>query len=88
MEERSMTIVFEYGRCNVELYDQTIEINLRQKYHRVRTLDERGWSHQEYINSSKLEFQTGYHARKNWLDTDKRIIEERIPQILDYIEKD
>ena len=88
MEERGISILFQYNRCHAELYNQTIEINLRQKYHRVRTIDKKGWSHQEYVKSNKLEFQTGYHARKNWLDTDKRKIEDRIPEIVAYIEKD
>tara|TARA_R110000744_G_scaffold316945_2_gene423612 strand:- start:18 stop:1016 length:999 start_codon:yes stop_codon:yes gene_type:complete len=88
MEQRGMKIKFEYGRCNVELYNQTLEINLRQKYHRVRTTNERGWSKQEFVKSNKLEFLIGYHARKGWLDSDKVRIEEQIPNILDYIEKD
>ncbi|SHK59989.1 hypothetical protein SAMN04488007_3349 [Maribacter aquivivus] len=88
MEQRGMKIKFEYGRCNVELYDQTLEINLRQKYHRVRLTDDNGWSRLEFVKSNKLEFLTGYHARKGWLDTEKIKIEERIPNILDYIEKD
>lgn len=87
MEQRGMKIKFKYGKCNVELYDQTIEINLRQKYHRVRTANDRGWSTQEFVKSNKLEFLTGYHARKGWLDSDKVKIEEQIPNILDYIEK-
>lgn len=88
MEKRGMKIKFDYGRCNIELYNQTIEINLRQKYHRVRTNDDTGWSRQEFVKSNKLEFLTGYHARKSWLDTEQVKIEERIPNILDYIEKD
>lgn len=64
MEQRGMKIKFEYGRCNIELYNQTIEINLRQKYHRVRTMDKSGWSRQEFIKSNKLEFLTGSHNRR------------------------
>lgn len=88
IEKRDMKIKFDYGRCNIELYNQSIEINLRQKYHRVRTTDDTGWSRQEFVKSDKLEFLTGYHARKNWLDTDQIKIEEQISKILDYIEKD
>ncbi|MEP2280357.1 hypothetical protein [Maribacter sp.] len=88
MEKRGMKIEFDYGRCKVELYNQTIEINLRQKYHRVRITDDAGWSRQEFVKSNKLEFLTGYHAKKGWLNTKKIKIEERIPNILDYIEKD
>lgn len=88
MEDRGMQIKFDYGRCHIELYEQTIEINLRQKYHRTRTIDESGWSNQEFIKSKKLEFLTGYNERKSWIDSDKMKIEERIPQILDYIEKE
>ncbi|WP_419211114.1 hypothetical protein ACNR9Q_10205 [Maribacter sp. X9] len=44
LEERGMKINFDYGRCHVGLYQQTIEINLRQKYHRVRTTDDTGWN--------------------------------------------
>lgn len=88
IEERGTSILFEYKRSHAELYNQTIEINLKQKYHRVRTVDEKGWCHQEYVKNNKLEFQTGYHVRKNWLDTDKRKIEDRIPEIVAYIEKD
>ena len=87
MEQRGMKIKFEYGRCNVELYNQTLEINLRQKYYRVRTADDRGWSRQEFVKSNKLEFLTGSYNRKCWLDTEKIKIEKRIPSILDYIEK-
>tara|TARA_R110002051_G_scaffold13808_6_gene45656 strand:+ start:22707 stop:23705 length:999 start_codon:yes stop_codon:yes gene_type:complete len=86
MEHRGMKIKFECGRCNVELYNQTIEINLRQKYHRLRTTDDTGWSRQEFVKSNKLEFLTGSHARKGWLETENIKIEERIPNILDYIE--
>ncbi|MBU2901552.1 hypothetical protein [Maribacter dokdonensis] len=87
MEQRSMQIKFKYGRCTIELYSQTIEINLRQKYHRVRTTNGKVWSRQEFVKSNKLEFLTGSHNRKSWLDTEKIKIEERIPSILDYIEK-
>ncbi|WP_233268614.1 hypothetical protein [Cellulophaga sp. L1A9] len=87
MEERGMSIVFEYQGCYAELYNQTIKINLRQKYHRVKILDELSWPYQEYVKSEKLEFQIGSHAPKNWLDTNRRIIEERIPEILDNVEE-
>ncbi|WP_282118183.1 hypothetical protein [Maribacter aquivivus] len=88
MEQRGMKITFDHGRCYVELYNQKIEINLRQKYHRERTANDRGWSRQEFVKSDKLEFLTGYHSRKSWLDTNRIKIEVKIPNILDYIEKD
>lgn len=86
-EARGIKIKFDLGRCYVELYNQTIQINLRQKYHREKRITEGGWSTHDLVKSDKLEFQTGYTNKKNWLDTEKLKIEERIPNILNYIEK-
>ncbi|MDO1514337.1 hypothetical protein Q2T41_16910 [Maribacter confluentis] len=86
-EARGIKIKFVLGKCYAELYNQTILINLRQKYHREERITEGGWSTYDFVKSDKLEFQTGYINKKNWLDTEKLKIEERIPNILDNIEK-
>ena len=87
-ELRGINIKFNLGTCYVELYNQTIQINLRQKYHREKRITEGGWSTHDFVKSDKLEFQTGYTNKKSWLDTDNIKIEEQIPKILDYIEND
>lgn len=70
------------------MYGQLTEINLRQKYHRKRVQNDRGYSFQSYEKSDKLEFQIGYHARKGWIDKKTKRLEGYLHVIYDYIEKD
>ena len=88
LEENNHTIKFEYKRCHIEMYGQLTEINLRQKYHRKRVQNDRGYSSQSYEKSDKLEFQIGYHARKGWIDKKTKRLEDYLHVIYDYIEKD
>ncbi len=82
-------IVFEYGRCHIQLFGQKTEINLRQKYHRIREKDKSGWNRESWQKSDKLEFQAGPSFRqKNWIDKKTICLEEYLPQIVAWIEKD
>nr|BFF36921.1 hypothetical protein BACT7_17830 [Tenacibaculum mesophilum] len=88
LEENNHTIKFKHKRCHIEMYGQLTEINLRQKYHRIRVQNDRGESHQSFEKSDKLEFQIGYHARKGWIDKKTKNLEDYLYDIYDYIEKD
>lgn len=88
LEENNHTIKFKHKRCHIEMYGQLTEINLRQKYHRIRVQNDRGESRQSYEKSDKIEFQIGYHARKGWIDKKTKSLEDYLYDIYDYIEKD
>lgn len=75
--------------CFVEMFGQQTEINLRQKINRVRKKNESGYSGDQWVKSDKLEFQAGpSFRRKNWIDGEKKVLEEFIPDILVWIEQD
>jgi hypothetical protein len=89
VEAMGHNITFEYRRCHVEMFGQMTEINLRQKIYRIRDKDESGWGRESWKKSDKLEFQAGpSFRRKNWIDTDKRKLEEYLSEIIAWIEKD
>ncbi|TLP79240.1 hypothetical protein [Maribacter sp. ACAM166] len=89
LEAMGHKITFEYSRCHVEMFGQKTEINLRQKQFRIRDKDERGWSRESWEKSDKLQFQTGPSFNKKiWIDNTKRNIEECLPEIIAWIEKD
>ncbi len=88
LEANNHSIKFEYNRCHIEIYGQLTEINLRQKYFRKRTMNERGYSHEAYEKSDKLEFQIGSYSRKGWIDGDNKKLEEYLPTIYSKIEKE
>ncbi|RIV72440.1 hypothetical protein [Flagellimonas aequoris] len=89
IEAMNGKIIFEYGRCHIELFGQKTEINLRQKYHRIREKDKSGWSRESWKKSEKLEFQAGPSFRhKSWIDRKTIRLEEYLPQIVAWIEKD
>lgn len=82
------SIKFEYNRCHIEIYGQLTEINLRQKYFRNRIKGASGYGTNTYKKSNKLEFQVGSHARKGWIDRQTKTLEDYLPAIYKYIEKD
>ncbi|WP_408046381.1 hypothetical protein [Tenacibaculum crassostreae] len=88
LEENNHTIQFEYKRCHIEMYGQLTEINLRQKYHRKRVQNDRGYSFQSYEKSDKLEFLVGSCYCKSWIDRKIKKLEDYLQIIYDYIEKD
>ncbi|CAM3258335.1 hypothetical protein [Aequorivita lipolytica] len=88
LEANNHSIQFEYDNCHIEMYGQLTEINLRQKYFRKRTMGKRGYSHETYEKSNKLEFQIGSYARKGWIDKDNKTLEECLPAIYSQIEKE
>ncbi|SDL60074.1 hypothetical protein [Kriegella aquimaris] len=89
VEAMGHTIRFEYSSCHVAMFGQKAEINLRQKVYRIREKDESGWSMESWEQSNKLEFQVGpSFNHKRWIDTDKRKLEECLPEIIAWIEKD
>ncbi|WP_339655362.1 hypothetical protein [uncultured Maribacter sp.] len=89
IEAMDCNITFYCNRAHVEMFGQKTEINLRQKVHRIRTTDKRGWTSESWEESDKLEFQTGpSFDRKNWIDNTKRTIEACLPEIIAWIEKD
>jgi hypothetical protein len=86
--KQNHSIVFEYGRCYVEMFGQKTEFYLRQKYNRIRTRDEKGWSNQTFVKSNNLEFRAGPSFRqKNWIDKKNKKLEEYIPNIIAWIEQ-
>lgn len=89
IEAMDCNINFYCNRAHVEMFGQKTEINLRQKVYRIRTTNERGWTSDSWEESDKLEFQAGpSFDRKNWIDNTKRNIEECLPEIIAWIEKD
>lgn len=88
LEANKHSIKFEYNHCHIEMYGQLTEINLRQKYFRKRIKDTSGYGVDTSEKSSKLEFQVGYHARKGWIDRQTKKLEDYLPLIYNYIEKD
>ena len=59
VEAMNGSIVFEYGRCHVLMFGQKTEINLRQKYHRIRTKDKSGWSTESWERPISWNFRRG-----------------------------
>jgi hypothetical protein len=70
------------------MFGQRTEFDLRQKYNRIRTTDERGWSNQTFVKSNNLEFRAGpSFSQKNWIDKKNKKLEEYIPNIIAWIEQ-
>ncbi|WP_291867932.1 hypothetical protein [Maribacter sp.] len=89
VEAMGYTIVFDCNTVHVKMFGQKTEINLRQKVYRIREKDKTGWSRQSWKESDKLEFQAGpSFNQKKWIDNTKRKIEECLPEIIAWIEKD
>lgn len=89
VEAMDCKIVFYCNRAHVEMFGQKTEINLRQKQYRIRDKDESGWRWQSWEKSDKLEFQAGpSFSQKSWIDNTKRKLEECLPEIIAWIEKD
>tara|TARA_R110001606_G_scaffold394276_2_gene565027 strand:+ start:902 stop:1978 length:1077 start_codon:yes stop_codon:yes gene_type:complete len=89
VEAMGCKIVFYCNSAHVEMFGQKTEINLRQKVYRIRTKDESGWSRESWEKSDKLEFQAGpSFNQKKWIDNTKRKLEECLPEIIAWIEKD
>lgn len=89
VEAMGCSMTFYCNSAHVEMFGQKTEINLRQKVYRIRTKDETGWSRESWEGSDKLEFQAGPSFRqKNWIDNTKRKLEECLPEIVAWIEKD
>ncbi len=89
VEAMGCSITIYCNRAHVKMFGQKTEINLRQKVYRIREQDETGWSRQSWEKSDKLEFQAGpSFNQKNWIDNTKRKIEECLPEIIAWIEKD
>tara|TARA_R110002051_G_scaffold7053_3_gene33263 strand:+ start:14979 stop:16055 length:1077 start_codon:yes stop_codon:yes gene_type:complete len=89
VEAMGCEIVFYCNSAHVEMFGQKTEINLRQKVYRIRNKDESGWSRESWEKSDKLEFQAGpSFNQKKWIDNTKRNIEECLPEIIAWIEKD
>ena len=89
IEKLGHKISFQYGRCYVEMFGQKTEINLRQKYNRVREKGDDGFSRESWIKTERLEFQAGpSFDQKRWIDTKTRDLEDYLPEIIAWIEKD
>ena len=89
VEAMDCKIVFYCNRAHVEMFGQKTEINLRQKQNRIRDKDESGWSRESWKKTDKLQFQAGpSFNQKKWIDNTKRNIEECLPEIIAWIEKD
>ena len=89
VESMGCSITFYCNSAHVEVFGQKTEINLRQKVYRIRTKDETGWGRESWEKSDKLEFQAGPSFRqKSWIDNTKRKLEECLPEIIAWIEKD
>jgi len=89
VEAMDCSVTFYCNRAHVEMFGQKTEINLMQKVYRIRTKDKSGWSRESWERSDKLEFQAGpSYRQKSWIDNTKRKIEECLPEIIAWIEKD
>jgi hypothetical protein len=88
LEANNHSIKFENGRCHIEMYGQLTQINLRQKYYRVRFKSDYSFSHNNFIKSDDLEFQVLDYPRKFWIDKKRKNLEDYLSQIYDYVEKD
>lgn len=89
VEAMGCKIVFYCNDTYIEMLGQKTKINLRQKQYRIRDKDESGWAKDSLKKSDKLEFQAGpSFNQKNWIDNTKRNIEECLPEIIAWIEKD
>jgi len=89
IEKLGHKIGFQYGRCYVEMFGQKTEINLRQKYNRVREKEVDGYSRESWIKTDKLEFQAGPSFRqKRWIDKKTMALEDYLPEIIAWVEKD
>lgn len=88
LEANNHTIKFEYNECHIQMYGQLTEINLRQKCFRKRIKDSSGYGSDTYEKSDKLEFQVGSYARKGWIDTKTKTLEDYLSDIYKFIEKD
>ncbi|WP_208889506.1 hypothetical protein [Polaribacter sejongensis] len=87
--KQNHSIVFEYGNCCVEMFGQKTVFYLRQKYNRIRTTDNKGWTNQSFVKTSNLEFRAGpSYKHKSWIDKENKKIEEYIPNIIAWIEQD
>tara|TARA_R110002072_G_scaffold37715_15_gene109944 strand:- start:3883 stop:4617 length:735 start_codon:yes stop_codon:yes gene_type:complete len=89
LESNGHSIKIKYDRLHIEMYGHSTEFNLRQKFYRKRA-KEKGYSysHNIFVKSNDLEFQVGSYARKNWIDKKTKRLEDYIPAIYRYIEKD
>ncbi|RIV31557.1 hypothetical protein D2V08_14015 [Flagellimonas lutimaris] len=89
IEKLGHQISFEYGRCHVEMFGQKKEINLRQKYNRIREKEGDGYSRESWMKTNKLEFQAGpSFNQKRWIDGKTKSLEDCLPEIIAWIEKD
>ncbi|PNW27816.1 hypothetical protein [Formosa algae] len=71
--KQNHSIIFEYGNCYVEMFGQRTEFDLRQKYNRIRTTDEKGFINQTFVKSNSLEFRAGPSYRhKSWIDKENK----------------
>lgn len=89
IEKLEHQLIFEYGRCHVQMFGQKTEIHLRQKFNRVRTKGEHGYGEESWVKTEKLEFMAGpSHYQKRWIDKETIVLEDCLPEIVAWIEKD
>ncbi|MEC7769829.1 MAG: hypothetical protein VX798_01510 [Bacteroidota bacterium] len=89
IEKMGHQLISEYGRCHVQMFGQKTEINLRQKFNRVRTKGEHGYGEESWVKTEKLEFMAGpSHDQKRWIDKKTMVLEDCLPEIVAWIEKD
>ncbi|RIV71571.1 hypothetical protein [Flagellimonas aequoris] len=88
VEKMGHQLIFEYGRCHVQMFGQNVEIHLRQKFNRVRTKDNNGYGMETWVKTEKLEFMKGpSYDQKRWMDKKTIPLEESLPEIVAWIEK-
>jgi len=89
VEAMGYKIVFYCNDAYVGIFGQKTKIKLRQKQFRIRDKNESGWAKDSLKKSDKLQFQAGpSFNQKIWIDNTKRNIEECLPEIIAWIEKD
>jgi len=89
IEKMGHQLIFEYGRCHVQMFGQKTEIHLRQKFNRVRTKGEHGYGEESWVKTEKLEFMAGpSHDQKRWIDKKTMVLEDCLPEIVAWIEKE
>jgi len=80
---RNHQIVHEYGRIYGKILDVTFEFSIRETYLVIPA--ENKYSSRKYTPSGQLAFMSGPLGTKEWKDG-KKPIEEKLPDIMIYIE--
>jgi hypothetical protein len=85
LHERGHLIENKYDKTYVLIFEQKIEISLKEKLKRVEVPTDYSWVYHEYRPTGILTFRVEDYNQKMWEDG-KELIERRLADILAYIE--